>query len=137
MRARDEELRRMFDRVVAAKERARAKRLELEEQTDFLEREKGRRIHILRPIRRERVGGRSTPSQGRAKEREQSWVREVLSMQIGCASAALTGHPFITLAKFLRLCSLSPLCLHFTQPISTVICKIGQFFHPPPPPVQT
>ena len=46
VRARDEELRRMFDRVVAAKERARAKRLELEEQTDFLEREKGRRIHI-------------------------------------------------------------------------------------------
>ena len=40
-KARDEELRRMFDRVVAAKERARAKRLELEEQMDFLEREKG------------------------------------------------------------------------------------------------
>ena len=51
VRARDEELRRMFDRVVAAKEKARAKRLELEEQTDFLEREKGRRIHILRPLR--------------------------------------------------------------------------------------
>ena len=32
MKARDEELRRMFDRVMAAKERARAKRLELEEQ---------------------------------------------------------------------------------------------------------
>ena len=40
MKARDEELRRMFDRVMGAKERARAKRLELEEQLSFLGNEK-------------------------------------------------------------------------------------------------
>ena len=40
MKARDEELRRMFDRVMAAKERARSKRLELEEQLSFLGNEK-------------------------------------------------------------------------------------------------
>ena len=40
VKARDEELRRMFDKVVVAKERARAKRLELEEQLAFLENER-------------------------------------------------------------------------------------------------